>query len=470
MRNLFAITLFLLSFHVAGAQPLKQKIAVAFESFEKDNNLKYGISSLTVLNARTGEIVYAKNENVGLSTASTLKAITTATAYSVLGGNFKYETDLLYSGEIKDSVLYGNIILRGSGDPTLGSENFEETKPDVLLRRWIDAIKKVGIKQIKGSLIADDRLLNGQTAPQGWTWEDMGQYYGAGVSALNWRENKFKIVMAAQGGVGAKAQLIRTVPALPYLNIINEVSIGQAGSGDRVYAFSAPYSDKIVLRGTYGMDLRKEIEISMPDGAYALAANLQTALQNEGIGIELGATTAYLMKAKGQQIPSSTQLLDRYLSPALSQISYWFLKNSINLYGEALLKTVAIHESVDTDTEKAGEWEQKYWAAKLGIDQGALRIKDGSGLAPENKLTTMAMARILNHVNKEHYYGSFFENMPLYNRMKMKSGTIGGVLGYVGYHTAYDGTPLVFAFLVNNHEGSSQPMRLKMFKMLDALK
>src|SRR5690606_5154029 len=116
------------------------------------------ISSLTVLNAKTGETVYAKNENVGLSPASTLKAITTATAYSVLGGNFKYETDLLYSGVIKDGVLQGNIILRGSGDPTLGSENFEETKPEVLLRRWVSAIKKAGIKQIKGAIVADDRL------------------------------------------------------------------------------------------------------------------------------------------------------------------------------------------------------------------------------------------------------------------------------------------------------------------------
>jgi len=470
MRTLFTVALFLLSLNSADAQPLKQKIASAFENFEKDNNLKYSISSLTVLNAKTGETVYAKNENVGLSTASTLKAITTATAYSVLGGNFKYETDLLYSGEVKDSILNGDIILQGSGDPTLGSENFAETKPDVLLRKWIAAIKKAGIKQISGSLIADDRLLNGQTAPQGWTWEDMGQYYGAGASALNWRENKFKIILSANGAVGAKTQLVRTDPALPYLNIINEVSIGKAGSGDRVYAFSAPYSDKIILRGIYGSDLKKEIEISMPDGAYALVANLQTALQKEGIAIKNGITTAYLMHADGGQVPSSTQLLDRYLSPELSQISYWFLKKSINLYGEALLKTIAIKQGLDPDTEKAAEWEQKFWAAKLGIDQGALRIKDGSGLSPENKLTTMAMAKILSHVNKEHYYGSFFENMPLYNRMKMKSGTIGGVLGYVGYHTASDGTPLVFAFLVNNHEGSSQPMRLKMFKMLDALK
>src|SRR5690606_41537281 len=98
------------------------------------------------------------------------------------------------------------------------------------------------------------------------------------------------------------------------------------------------------------------------------------------------------------------------------------------------------------------------------------RIDDVYNPEAENKLTQIDTATKVSQLNKEDDYVSYIEIMHLYNRMKMKSGTIGGVLCYVGYHTASDGTPLVFAFLVNNHEGSSQPMRLKMFKMLDALK
>jgi len=471
MKHFFTIVTFLLSLNqVAWSQPLVQKISTAFEAFEKDNNLKYGIASLTVLNANTGEAIYSKNEKLGLATASTLKTITTATAYSVLGSNFKYETSLLYSGTIKDGVLDGNIILRGTGDPSLGSENFEETQPEILLKRWVSAINAAGIKKIKGAIIGDDALFNGQMIPNGWTWVDMGQYYGAGVSALNWRENKFQIVISPKGKIGDRAELVRTEPAIPYLDIINEITIGKAGTGDQVYAFSAPYSNKVILRGTYAADLKKQIEISLPDGAYDVAASLKAALTAQGILSEQELTTAYRLKAEGKTLPMNTTLLDRYYSPTLSQISYWFLKKSINLYGEALLKTAAAHENIDSETGEAAEWEQKFWSVKLGIDSGTLRIRDGSGLAPENRLTTFAIAKILNHVKKENWFGSYYENMPLYNNMKMKSGTIGGVLGYVGYHTSSDGTPLVFAFLVNNHEGASQPMRLKMFKMLDALK
>lgn len=470
MRNLCILVAFFLFFHSAAlAQTLSKKITTAFETFEKHDELKYGLASLTVLNANTGEILFSKKETQGMAPASTLKTITTATAYSVLGSNFKYTTDLLYSGNIEDGVLNGNIILRGTGDPTLGSENFEETKPEMLLNRWVEAIKRAGIQKVNGQVIADDTLFNGQMVPRGWTWVDMGQYYGSGVSALNWRENKFSVVISDKGNVGEKAAIEQTIPLVPYLDIINEVTIGKVGSGDQVYAFSAPYSKKVFLRGTFALGLKKQIEISLPDGAYELASNLKDALSIQGIAVEKGITTTFIRKMEGNNSNSSTQLLDRYDSPTLSQISYWFLKKSINLYGEALLKTVAMQENQFSNTKEASKWEQEFWTKKLGIEAGALKIVDGSGLSPENRLTTMAIAKILAQTKKENWFGSYYENMPLVNNIKMKSGTIGGVLGYAGYHTSSDGTPLVFAFLINNHTGSSQPMRLKMFKMLDAL-
>src|SRR5690606_38103976 len=142
MKNFCTIIIIVLSIQsVAFAQTLAEKITTAFENLEKSDDLKYGIASLTVLNSNTGEVLYTKNEKQGMARASTLKTITTATAYSVLGSNFKYETDLLYNGEIKDGVLNGNLIIKGTGDPTLGSDNFEETKAEVLLKTWVDAIK-----------------------------------------------------------------------------------------------------------------------------------------------------------------------------------------------------------------------------------------------------------------------------------------------------------------------------------------
>src|SRR5690606_17243657 len=158
------------------------------------------------------------------------------------------------------------------------------------------------------------------------------------------------------------------------VEIINEVKIGPVGSGDQVYAFSAPYSNKIMLRGTYGSDLNKQVEISLPDGAYEVASNLRSTLINQGIVVEGKVNTAFLLQSEGKNLPSNMKILERYLSPNLDQLSCWFLKESINLYGEALLKTSAFHKGIATKTSDASTWEKKLWANRLGIDVGALKI------------------------------------------------------------------------------------------------
>src|SRR5690554_1717142 len=165
------------------AQSLVKKIEKAFGELEDDSNIKNGIVSLTVMDANSGELVFAKNEQIGLATASTLKTITTIAAYSVLGRNFTYNTDLSYTGEIDaNGTLKGDIILKGSGDPSLGSDRFPQSNANVLLQRWVSAVKARGIKRVEGKVIGDDLLFNGHQAPNGWTWVDMGNYYGAGVS------------------------------------------------------------------------------------------------------------------------------------------------------------------------------------------------------------------------------------------------------------------------------------------------
>jgi D-alanyl-D-alanine carboxypeptidase/D-alanyl-D-alanine-endopeptidase (penicillin-binding protein 4) len=453
------------------AQSLDKKIEKAFSELEGDPNIKNGIVSLTVMDANSGVVVFAKNEQIGLATASTLKTITTATAYSVLGKDFRYHTDLSYTGEIDaNGTLKGDLILKGSGDPTLGSDRFPESNANVLLQRWVSAVKAQGIKRIEGRVIGDDLLFNGHQAPGGWTWVDMGNYYGAGVSSLNWRENTFNVVLSAGANVGDPVELIGTEPRVSYLTILNEVTTGEKGSGDQVYAYSAPYSSIIHLRGSYGIDLNKKISLSLPNGAYDVAVNLQSCLLDEGIAVEEPASTAFLMAHADTQIPAQTHLLDRYESPALSQIAHWFNRISINLYGEALLKTIALHVDENPTTQDMVKWEEKFWEEKLGIQPGELRIRDGSGLSPETRVTTLAMTKIMNYAKAQPWFGDFYENLPLYNNMKMKSGTISGVLGYTGYQTTSDGRPLVFSLLINNYRGSAPSMRQKMFKMLNSLK
>ena len=81
--------------------------------------------SMIVKDLKSGKIIYDYNINKGIIPASTLKIITTSTTLELFGSDYRYETILQYDGKIKNGVLYGNIYIKGSGDPTLGSKYFE---------------------------------------------------------------------------------------------------------------------------------------------------------------------------------------------------------------------------------------------------------------------------------------------------------------------------------------------------------
>ncbi len=432
--------------------------------------MKYGISSLCVLNAETGDVMFSNNEEMGLAPASTLKTVTSVTAFNLLGSDFKWETSLGYTGTITNGVLSGDLILRGSGDPALGSSRYEQTKSDILLTRWLNAVKKAGITKIQGRIITDDSLFGTANIPLGWIWQDIGNYYGAGASSCTWQENQFGLTIRPGSKPGAPITIEKMNPGIEGLNVVNEVSTGSAGSGDNVYAFSSPYTDIVYVRGSYGIDLRKTVMVSMPDPAFQLASDLRNKLAGGGVLTSGIATTVRKLNLEGDPAKPAATVIDQYYSPELSRIIYWLNQKSLNLYAENILKTMAVKQVRSADFADGADLIADYWMKRLGVDRRAIDILDGSGLSPENRITTLAMTRILQSAGKEKWFSSFYESLPLYNNMKMKSGSIRKVLAYAGYQKSADGTPLVFTFITNHYNGSTSSIKQKMFRVLDVLK
>ncbi|WP_374165571.1 D-alanyl-D-alanine carboxypeptidase/D-alanyl-D-alanine-endopeptidase [Arcticibacter sp. MXS-1] len=447
-----------------------KKIAAAYQQFEKDGQLKYGLSSITVLNAETGEVVFASGENTGLAPASTLKTVTSVTAFNLLGKDFRWQTTLGYSGKVSNNVLDGDLIVTTSGDPSLGSSRYDQTGAPVILDRWASVIKNAGITKVNGRIVIDDQLFGSQTTPQGWIWQDIGNYYGAGSTAGNWRENQTGLLIRPGVRTGEPAVLSGTDPVISGLQLVNELKTGSPGSGDNVYAYSAPYSNLVYVRGSYGIDLKKTVMISVPDPAQLMGDELKLRLTRNGISISGAAVTTRRLNQDGAQVPVRTGEFDKYSSPDLQKIVYWLNQKSINLYAESILRTIALQEGKDASFQEGCRVMQSYWSKQQGIDTDAIDLLDGSGLSPENRITTLAMAKILQSAWKAPWFNSFYESLPLYNNMKMKSGSIRNVLAYAGYQKTREGTPLVFSFITNHYTGSTTPIRQKMFRMLDSLK
>ncbi len=459
---------FLLPFQVSFGQNLSQKLESAYQQLIADEQAKYALTSLCILDANTGEVLFAKNEQLGMATASTLKTITAASAYALLGRDFRYQTSLAYNGFIdSQGILQGDLLLIGRGDPTLGSWRYPQTREDSVMEHWVKAIRDAGIKVIKGRIIGDDRLWGTQSLPEGWIWQDMGNYYGAGSPSLSWRENQFDVHLKAGKTLHSEVTVVKMVPEMPYLTLVNELSTGPQGSGDNAYAFLPPYGLTAYLRGSWGIDIRKQaISLSLPDPAYELAYRLRDTLLSLQIPSD-ESTSARRLSLENKEIAPVKKEIHQHSSPSLDEIVYWFNKKSVNLYGEQLLKTIASQQGMQGTTANGTKAVIQYWAKK-GIDPKALRMIDGSGLSPGNRVTTFAMAQILYLIRKETWFAPFFESLPENNGMQLKSGSINGVSAYAGYYTDKKGKSYVVVININNYNGGG--ISKKLFRALDALK
>jgi D-alanyl-D-alanine carboxypeptidase/D-alanyl-D-alanine-endopeptidase (penicillin-binding protein 4) len=465
--------IWLISFlFVAGnvnAQSLQQKLQSAIARLQADGQCRYASISLTVLDAKTGEQVFAINPNMGLAPASTLKVITSVTAFNLLGKDFQYQTQVGYSGTISfDGTLTGDVIIKGSGDPTLGSWRYEKAKEGHVLNQIVEALQKAGIKKINGRIIGDDSLFGTQSIPDGWIWQDVGNYYGAGTSGLCWRENQYNIKLKT-GPVGSPVGVLREVPDMPYLTFQSELLNGASGTGDNSYAYLPAGGKLVYLRGTYAVDQsKKSISVALPDAAFDAAFRLSDTLNRIGITVSNGFESGNTLTVKGLQIPQINGNLTTLVSPLLSQIIYWQNQKSINLYAEQLLKTIALKMGKEPTTVNGVQVVQDFWKNR-GLDPNSLNIADGSGLSPGDRVTTLTMATILQSAKKETWFPAFYESLPTHNDMKMKSGTINSTLNYAGYQTR-SGRELCFAIMVNDYSGTTTSIRDKIFRVLDELK
>jgi D-alanyl-D-alanine carboxypeptidase/D-alanyl-D-alanine-endopeptidase (penicillin-binding protein 4) len=463
------ITNFILITGIANAQNLQSKLQTAFNRLQADSQCKYASVSLTVLDAKTGETIFAGNPNMGMATASTLKTITSITAFNILGKDFQYQTQFGYSGTVTaDGTLNGDIIIKGAGDPTLGSWRYSGHKENEVLSQMVAALQQAGIKKINGRVIGDDSIFGTQSVPNGWIWMDVGNYYGAGTSGLCWRENQFDIKLKT-GTIGSPIGIIRTVPNTPYLTFKSELLNAPSGTGDDAYGYLPVNSKMIYLRGTYAEDqTKKSISVAIPDPAYDAAFRLTDTLKRLGIIVSGEPESVLTLNTKGQPIPAINTKLTTILSPTLSKIVFWLNQKSINLYAEQLLKTIAWKSGKVPTTDNGVEVEQDFWKAR-GIDPHSLNVADGSGLSPGDRVTTLTLATILKSAKTADWFPDFYESLPVYNDMKMKSGSIIGVLTYAGYQN-HNGRELCFSIMVNNFNGSNRAVKEKMFKVLDELK
>ena len=407
-----------------------------------------------------GNFVYENNGNKGLSTASTQKIFTAAAALETLGKDFQYVTTVNFSGTLSGGNLDGDLFITSTGDPTLGSWRYEGYKPENFKQKLIKSLKDKGISSISGDLIIDDLYFDFQTVPGGWPWNDLGNYYGAGVWGVNWRENQFDLQMA-------NGDIKKSNIDLPNVKWVNEVKTG--GSSDQSFIFTAPHSDVALINGTLPS---KAITVSgaTPNPPLTLGEEIKIWLKEAGIEFKGKITATSQQKIEGQKITFSPKnnLLMEYKSPTLDKIVFWFMRKSVNLYGETLVKTLGKEKKNEGSFAAGISYLKEFWKSK-GINAAMINFADGSGLSPQNYVAARAEVQSLLWSQKQPWFKEFFEGFPTQaNGMKMKSGTMKDTKSFAGYHTAKNGKKYVFAIIINNYQGGNISNAL--FEVLNELK
>ena len=464
MKKVFLVIGYWSLFHCLHAQSVKEKLGQAYQQFESDSQLRHAISSLYVINSKTGEVVFDKNSQVGLAPASTQKIIIATTAFELLGKDYRYKT--VFTFQHFDAATQ-RLVVYGSGDPTFGSWRFKETVDSTIFDSVITRIKSLPdsyIDNINISMNVDSRQI-----PGGWIFEDIANYYGAGSHCLNWHENQYDVDLKPGEKINDPTSIIMTPQLKRWRSINNEVKTGPAGSGDNAYIYFIPGDDELLIQGTIPIGAKKfTISGADPDPVTNFSGSFVNYAISKGVKVASKTIGEIPFHDDLDPLLMKSGFYTHY-SPPLDSIIYWFLQKSINLYGEALIKTFAYEKRGFGATDSGVVIVKDFWKQK-GLDENELNIYDGSGLSPLNRVTTHAQVEILKYAKQRPWFPYFFNALPEYNNMKMKSGSISDVKGFCGYHTSGDGSQYIFSFLINNYSGSSSALVNKMYKVLDVLK
>ena len=489
MKKTNTFILFFFIFTGAFSQSIKDKnhnVNIAIKTLKTDKDFKNASIAFFVQDVNTGEIISSLNSDLSIAPASTIKLITAATAIETLGSNYKFKTRLEYTGKIDKNtgILDGNIIIKGGGDPTLGSKYFTQTEMSKLLENWARAIYKAGIKYINGKIIADASFYDYQTLPPKWTWEDIGNYFGAGPNGLTFHDNLYSVFFNTSSVVGGKTEIVKTEPEIPDLKFNNQVK-SDAIRSDLSYIFGAPYTYERIIEGRLPLNKKNyEVKGSLPDPALFAAQSLKKVLKKNGIASGKATTFRINPKLKKNDTLQHKLLYTGY-SPELKEIIKLTNFKSINLFAEHLYKQAQL-KLAGFDKGKTDKDFIKHFWQKKGMDTVGMFIFDGSGLTRYNGITAKQLVFILRYMKTKSKYADDFynsiaivgkegtvnnlcKNTSAVNNMRAKSGSLRNVRTYAGYVTSKSGRLLAFSIITNNFNCSSSLARKKIEKVLISL-
>ena len=408
-----------------------------------------------------GRTLYSRNDNSLVMPASNMKILTMAIAADRLGWDARFETTLEAAGPIADGILQGDLIVTGTGDPSIAAQDL---RSPALFVDWADALRAAGIRRVEGRLIGDDNAFDDEPIGAGWAWDYLAAGYAAPSGALSYNENVAVLTIAPGTGPNALAR-VNIGPPGHGLELVNEVRTGESGSPATIALARLPGSARLTVSGRVPLGSAPVVRTTAIDNPtqYFVKA-LRTTLAERGIVVT--GEAADIDDIKTPIAAGSRRLIASRSSEPLSGLVGYAMKVSQNFYGEMILKALGRSAGKPGSTE-AGRQVVRETLSRWGLTPDALVMYDGSGLSRYNYVTADLVVGVLTHVwRDDRLRGPFAASLPvggrdgtlqsrlstptLDRRVQAKTGTINNVRALSGYVETASGERLAFSMIANN--------------------
>jgi D-alanyl-D-alanine carboxypeptidase/D-alanyl-D-alanine-endopeptidase (penicillin-binding protein 4) len=466
--------------------PGKAQTHAAIENFLNAPYMRGASVSIMIKDVRENDVIYSYDAERELIPASVMKLVTTAAALEILGEKFRYETAIMYDGDLRNGILNGNLYIRGSGDPTLGSSKMEPDR-DKTLHKWITAIKNAGIRVITGRIIADESIFDTEGVSMKWLREDLGSHYGQGSYGLNIFDNRYSLFLHT-GKPGDVPRIERSEPdVLSFLLFYNHLTAKKTAT-DSAYITGFPYANERYLYGVVPAN-RSEYKLSgdLPEPALFLAGYVTNLLEKENIQVSAPPSCYRILQQEGKWKKPYKKIITTSYSPPLKDLVRITNHVSHNLYADAMLKTIGLQDKSDDLASSFGKGVKtvrKHWEEK-GLPTASLWMFDGSGLASANKITARFMCELLTYMatvsdvsqtfvqslpraGVEGSVKNMLKGSPLQGKARLKSGSMSRVCNYAGYVTK-ENKQYAVVILVNNFSCGQKQIKADMEQVLLSL-
>lgn len=399
------------------------------------------------------------NADMLVMPASNMKLVTAAVALAQLGADFRWRTTFVRTGPIVRGVLHGDIVVHGTGDPSISVAMRGD--PVTAFAPLVDSLKAAGVRRVVGRVrSADSVAFPGSPLGFGWDWDDLNEAYGAGVSELLFNEAFTDVIVTGCRRVGAKA-CVSSLPLRTSPIVHSEVVTRAAGSGPPQLQWWRDSSavPRIAIRGSIAAGDSARFSAAQPDTRGTYIAAVMEALNRGGITVAAGTRAR-----RGHAVTTVSDTLCTLQSAELRDVLKAMQKPSQNQIAEALFRTIGL-QATGVGTPDSARVVVERQLAAWAVRSDAYAIRDGSGLSRHDYLTPSALVRVLSEVRTYQFFPAYVDALPiagidgtLRNRMKAvapgrvraKTGTIDKARALSGYVTTADGQLLIFSIIANN--------------------